>query len=113
MCARGDLDTQAIRDLREHLIDESTAEDLAETFKALSSSTRARIIAALLERELCVHDLATLLDMSHSAISHQLRVLRKMRLVRFTKDGRHVYYALDDEHIEHLFQEGLDHVHHE
>ena len=87
-------------------VDEHTAEQLARTFKALSDPTRVRIIAALINRELCVHDLAEALDMSHSAISHQLGTLREMRLVRFTKEGRHVYYALDDDHIHSLFRQG-------
>lgn len=94
-------------------VDEYAAEQLARTFKALSDPTRVRIIAALIEHELCVHDLAEALDMSHSAISHQLMTLREMRLVRFTKEGRHVYYTLDDDHIRSLFQQGLEHIQHE
>ena len=94
-------------------IDETTAEELALTFKALADPTRVRIIAALIEGELCVHELAEALDMTHSAISHQLGTLRDMRIVRFTKRGRHVYYALDDDHIYDLFQQGLEHIQHE
>ena len=93
-------------------IDETTAEELALTFKALADPTRVRIIAALIEGELCVHELAEGLDMTHSAISHQLGTLRDMRIVRFTKRGRHVYYALDDDHIYDLFQQGLEHIQH-
>ncbi|MGC9397458.1 MAG: ArsR/SmtB family transcription factor [Anaerolineae bacterium] len=95
------------------ILDEHTAERLACTFKALSDPTRVRIIAALAERELCVHELAEALDMSHSAISHQLMTLREMRLVRFTKEGRHVFYALDDDHIGRLFRQSLEHIQHE
>jgi DNA-binding transcriptional ArsR family regulator len=91
-------------------LDEHTAEQLARTFKALSDPTRVRIIALLVDRELCVHELAEALSMSHSAISHQLGTLREMRLVRFTKEGRHVYYALDDEHIDSLFRQSLEHI---
>lgn len=94
-------------------LDAHTAEQLARTFKALSDSTRVRIIALLAERELCVHELAEALDMSHSAISHQLGTLREMRLVRFTKKGRHVFYALDDDHIDSLFRQSLEHIQHE
>ena len=93
-------------------LDEHTAERLARTFKALSDPTRVRIIAMLAERELCVHELAEALDMSQSAISHQLMTLREMRLVRFTKEGRHVHYALDDDHIDSLFRQSLEHIQH-
>lgn len=93
-------------------LDVTTAERLARTFGALSDPTRVRLIAALAERERCVHDLAAGLGMSQSAISHQLRKLRDLRLVRFTKVGRHVYYKLDDEHIAALFAQGLEHVRH-
>ena len=93
-------------------LDERTAEQLARTFKALSDPTRVRIIALLADRELCVHELAEALGMSHSAISHQLMTLREMRLVHFTKEGRHVYYALDDDHIDSLFRQSLEHIQH-
>jgi len=83
---------------------------LAETFKALADPTRTKIIFSLSKKELCVHDLASLLGMSVSAISHQLRVLRNMRLVKFHKQGKMVYYSLDDKHIENLFNQGLEHV---
>ena len=95
------------------LIDDLTAAQLARTFKALSDPTRVRILSALSQDELCVHELAAYLKMSQSAISHQLHTLREMRLVRFRKEGRHVYYALDDRHIEDLFLCGLEHVGHE
>jgi ArsR family transcriptional regulator, lead/cadmium/zinc/bismuth-responsive transcriptional repressor len=94
-------------------LDEAVAVALSQTFKALSDPTRVRIIAALVQGELCVHELALALDMTQSAVSHQLAKLRDMRLVRFTREGRHVYYALDDDHIRDLFHLGLDHVGHE
>jgi len=93
-------------------LDAATANQLAHTFKALSDPTRVRIIALLSHQECCVHDLADALTMTHSAISHQLGKLRDMRLVKFTKRGRHVYYALDDKHIYDLFQQGLAHIQH-
>ncbi|MDW8098285.1 MAG: metalloregulator ArsR/SmtB family transcription factor [Anaerolineae bacterium] len=98
----------AIRDL----VDDEMASRLAETFKALSDATRVRIISALSRAELCVGDLARCLGMEQSAISHQLRLLRQLRLVRARRQGRHVYYTLDDEHIHGLFLQGLDHVRH-
>jgi DNA-binding transcriptional ArsR family regulator len=95
-----------------NLVDEETASRLAEIFKALSDVTRVRILAALRQAELCVGDLARCLNMEQSAVSHQLRLLRQLRLVRARRQGRHVYYTLDDEHIYNLFLQGLDHVQH-
>ncbi|MBN1874818.1 MAG: winged helix-turn-helix transcriptional regulator [Anaerolineae bacterium] len=92
--------------------DLNTVQHLANTFKALSDPTRVCIIAALMQHELCVHELAATLEMTQSAISHQLHTLREMRIVRFTKEGRHVYYALDDEHIRDIFRQMLAHVEH-
>lgn len=84
--------------------------NLAHTFKVLGDPTRAKIIFALSKEELCVCDVATLLGISQSATSHQLRVLRNMNLVKYHKDGRIAYYSLDDDHIKNLFDEGLRHV---
>lgn len=83
---------------------------VAQTFKVLGDLTRTKIIFALLEEELCVCDIASLLGISQSAISHQLRVLRNMSLVKCRKDGKVAYYTLDDGHINSLFEEGLRHV---
>jgi DNA-binding transcriptional ArsR family regulator len=83
---------------------------LAETFKLLGDPTRIKIAFALSREELCVCDLANLLGVSQSAVSHSLRALRQMRLVRFRKEGKIAYYALDDEHIAHLLDEGFRHV---
>ena len=83
---------------------------LAATFKVLGDPTRTKIISALLQEELCVCDLASLIGLSHSAISHQLRVLRNMNLVKYRKDGRIAYYSLDDEHISAILKAGLRHV---
>ena len=93
-------------------LDDRTAAQLAEIFSALSDPSRIRIIAALEESELNVGTLAGIVGISDSAVSHHLRGLRQMRLVRARKDGRQVYYALDDQHIADLFQRGLDHVLH-
>jgi len=101
------------RKARKALVDTSTAERLAQTFHALADPTRVRILSALNETELCVGDLASVMGMSMSAISHQLRSLRELRVVCSRRAGKHVYYALDDEHILELFQRGLEHVQHE
>ena len=85
--------------------------DLAETFKAMSDPTRTKIIYALCqETELCVHDLAVIIGTTNSAISHQLRTLRNMKLVKYNKVGKAAFYSLDDIHINNLFAEGLRHV---
>jgi len=97
---------------QQQLVDELTAARLAETFQALADPTRIRLISALMETELCVCDLSAVLGMSQSAVSHQLRSLRDLRLVKHRKQGRIVYYALDDQHIRDLFQRGRDHVVH-
>lgn len=107
-----DGDAELVHDLQEHLIQQQTANRLAELFKALSDPTRLRIISLLLEHEVCVHTLEQTLGMTQSAISHQLRFLRQMNLVRYRKTGRHVFYALDDDHVRELFAQGLLHVEH-
>ncbi|MEW5944945.1 MAG: metalloregulator ArsR/SmtB family transcription factor [bacterium] len=83
---------------------------LAETFRALGDPSRVRILMALSVEELCVCDLANLLGISISAASHQLRILRGLKVVKYRRNGKMVYYSLDDEHIENLFTEGLRHV---
>jgi DNA-binding transcriptional ArsR family regulator len=94
------------------LLKDNTPIHLADLFGALSDPTRLRIISALLDREMNVGEIAALLEMSESAVSHQLRGLRQLRLVRARKVGRQVYYALDDDHVARLYRLGLDHVEH-
>jgi ArsR family transcriptional regulator len=101
-----------VRAAQADLLNGQTAGRLARTFQALADPTRVRIISALSHTELCVFDVAALLGITHSAVSHQLRILRDLRLVKTRKEGRLVYYALDDEHIHDLFHRGLEHVEH-
>ena len=84
--------------------------NLADFFKVFGDSTRIKIISALLTCEMCVCDIAALLNMTHSSISHQLRVLKQARLVKFRREGKVVYYSLDDGHIKEIFNTGLLHV---
>ena len=91
-------------------LDQATALSLAETFKVLGDVTRVRILDAIARTELCVGDIAHLLRLSESAVSHQLRLLRSMRLVRARRAGQQIFYALDDHHIVRLFEQGLEHV---
>src|SRR5204862_8187403 len=92
------------------LLEVATVEALAETFRVLGDATRVRILDAISRSELCVGEIADLLGLSESAVSHQLRLLRNMRLVRARRDGKSVYYSLDDQHIVRLFEQGLEHV---
>ncbi|MBW1854828.1 MAG: winged helix-turn-helix transcriptional regulator [Deltaproteobacteria bacterium] len=89
---------------------EDAFEYLAETFKALGDHTRIKIIYALAQEELCVYCIAKILNMSDSAISHHLRVLRNIKLVKHRKEGKMVYYSLDDDHIIHILKDGLEHI---
>jgi len=91
-------------------IDEASVVALAETFRMLGDTTRVRILDALSRRELCVQDIARHIALSESAVSHQLRLLRGMRLVRPRRAGRQIFYSLDDQHIVRLFAQGLEHV---
>jgi len=91
---------------------ELKAIQLAELFSALSDASRVRIISLLIEGEMSVSALAEGLNMTESAVSHQLRGLRQMRIVRARKEGRQVFYTLEDEHVQKLYRMGLDHVEH-
>lgn len=93
-------------------LDEVLAAQMAELFSTLSDTSRVRMIAALTGGEMNVSTLAEVVGVSESAVSHHLRSLRQMRLVRARKNGRHVYYTLDDDHIAQLFRCGLEHVQH-
>ena len=84
--------------------------DLANLFKVFGDHTRMRILQALHSSELCVCDLVDILDMSQSAISHQLRVLRASKIVKYRKEGKNVFYSLDDKHVYTLIEVGMDHV---
>jgi ArsR family transcriptional regulator, lead/cadmium/zinc/bismuth-responsive transcriptional repressor len=93
-----------------HILDESTAAQVASLFGALSDPTRVRILSALMEGETNVGDLVERIGLTKSAISHQLRGLKDKRLIRSRKEGRHVYVAIDDNHVTELFQRGLEHA---
>src|SRR5689334_7188917 len=106
------VDPEAVRRVHEHPIDADLTTQVAEIFKALADPTRVRIMHALSHAELCVGDLAAVLEMSESAVSHQLRLLRGLRVVRARREGKLVFYALDDEHVTRLFQLSLEHLGH-
>lgn len=96
--------------VKESIPEEEILYDLADLFKVLGDSTRIKILCALFEAEMCVCDIAALLGMTQSAISHQLRVLKQARLVKYKKEGKIVYYSLDDEHVKSIFDQGLIHI---
>lgn len=102
--------TELIERVRKSGVSEERLYDLAELFKVFGDTTRIRILFALFKNEMCVCDIAELLSMTHSAISHQLRVLKQAKLVKCRKDGKTVFYSLDDSHIETIIGQGLNHV---
>lgn len=94
-------------------LDRESAAALASLFTAMSDPTRVQIISLLGNgQECCVQDIAAALEMSHSAVSHQLRLLRQLRVVRARQEGRQKFYTIDDDHVERLYLEGLDHLRH-
>lgn len=104
------VNAEAVAQVKPYVVTDPIASRLADTFAILGDPTRVKLISALMRSELCVCDLAALVDLSQSAVSHQLRLLRAMRLVKFRREGRVVYYSLDDQHIANLFLEGEQHV---
>jgi DNA-binding transcriptional ArsR family regulator len=109
-CDAAHLDANATEVRRQRLMGDAAVQALSDTFRILGDPTRVRILDVLAGGELCVCDLAELVGISESAVSHQLRLLRGMRLVRPRRAGRQVYYSIDDQHIISLFQQGLRHV---
>lgn len=110
VCDLVQIDLARVRALRGLLTAPDAVQTLADTFSALGDPTRVRILDVLSHGELCVCDLAAVLGLSQSGVSHQLRLLRGMRLVRPRRDGRVVFYSLDDQHIMAIFRQTLQHV---
>jgi len=109
-CEEYVIHTAAVQKARESMPDETTTSAASDFFKAFSDKTRLRILSALATGELCVCDIASLLGMSQSAISHQLRFLKQIRLVTNRKSGKTVYYALCDDHIQTILAQGIAHI---
>ncbi len=110
VCQINFVDEERVGRAKKNMKPEITLFELADTFQVLGDATRVRILHALSMEELCVCDIAALIDATQSAISHQLRLLRAAKLVKFRKEGKMAYYSLDDDHIRNLFEEGLRHV---
>lgn len=109
-CESRELHQDLLRTVREKMPPEEQLYDLAELFKVFGDSTRMRILFVLFESEVCVCDLAEALNMTVSAISHQLRILKQSKLVRSEKIGRSVFYALADEHVRTIVEQGMEHI---
>ena len=104
---------EIVNKVRKQLLDMTEIQKLSGIYKALGDPTRLRILHCLKDEEMCVCDISVILEMSQSAISHQLRVLRNLRLVKHRKEGKMVYYSLDDNHIFRILDEGLHHIRHD
>ncbi len=109
-CSCDVIHEDVVNQVKAKMPQEETLYDLAEFFKVFGDSTRIKILWALDEAEMCVCDIAVLLNMTQSAISHQLRVLKQSSLVKFRKDGKIVYYSLNDDHVRQIFDQGLVHI---
>ena len=101
---------EIVEKVRDKIPGEDTLYDLTELFRIFADSTRIRILYVLLESEMCVCDIAQLLGMTQSAISHQLQVLKKSKLVKYRRDGKTVFYSLADDHVRSILDQGMEHV---
>ena len=99
-----------IEKVKKTMPDEETLFDIAELFKVFGDSTRMKIICCLFEHEMCVCDIAELINSTQSAVSHQLRVLKQAKLVKYRKEGKVVYYSLDDDHVIEIVKKGREHI---
>lgn len=109
-CSCNVIHSDVVERVKKSLPKEEVLYDLAEFFKVFGDSTRIKIICALFESEMCVCDLSALLNVSQSAISHQLKTLKSARLVKYRREGKVIYYSLEDTHIKHIFDDGLKHI---
>ena len=114
MCEINCIHEEAVADVKSRMLNDHEARSLSEIFKTLGDPTRIKILFALMNRELCVCDLAAVIGATDSAVSHQLRILRTQKLVKNRRDGKILFYSLADEHVTTLFKQGWEHVsHHE
>lgn len=104
------IDQEKVDKLKAVLPSDDFIINMAELFKVFGDSTRVKIISVLLEEELCVCDIANIINATQSAVSHQLRILKQAKLVKYKKVGKVVYYSLDDEHVKEIYKKGRDHI---
>ena len=109
-CEACQIHEDVVKAVTDHMPDEDQLYDLAEVFKVFGDSTRIKILYVLFEAELCVCDIAQLLNMTQSAISHQLRILKQNRLVKNRRDGKSVFYSLADSHVKTIISQGMEHI---
>ncbi len=109
-CEVFQIHEEAVQEVLKHMPDENKLYDLAEVFKIFGDSTRIRILYVLFEAEVCVCDLAQLLNMKQSAISHQLKILKQAKLVKSRREGKSVFYSLADDHVRTIINQGMEHV---
>ena len=109
-CEETQIHPDAVERVRGLLPQDEVLYDLSELFKIFGDSTRVKILYALLESELCVCDIAKLMEVSQSAVSHQLRVLKGSKLVKFRREGKTVYYSLADQHVMSILSQGMEHI---
>ncbi len=112
ICSCNLIHQDVVNRVKDDMYDEELLEEVAGFFKIFSDKTRLRIVSLLLKQEMCVCDIAHVLKMSQSSISHQLRVLRQYRVVKNRRDGKVVYYSLDDEHVKNILDQGIEHHRH-
>ena len=109
-CESTIIHKEVVEEIKTKIPEEEGFYELGDFFKLWVDSTRIKILSALFHSEMCVCDIASLFDMTQSAISHQLRVLKQGRLVKYRKSGKVVYYSLDDEHVKEIVEQGLNHI---
>ena len=109
-CSCNVIHKEVVENVKNKLPKEETLYDLAELFKVFGDSTRIKILYVLFQSEMCVCDIAQLLNMSQSAISHQLRVLKQAQLVKYRREGKTVFYSLADAHVNTILNQGLEHI---
>ncbi len=110
VCEIEGIDEKSVNEVKSKMLEDELLFEVSDTFKVFGDSTRLKIMYALAQKELCVCELANVLEMSQSAVSHQLRVLRSKNLVKFRKDGKMAYYSLADEHVVEIIKIGVEHA---
>lgn len=110
VCSEPHVHEDVVNRIKDEMLTQQEFNDLSVLFKMFADPTRLKILSLLFKEEMCVCDISTLLDMTQSAVSHQLSVLRQNRLIKYRRSGKNIYYSLDDEHIQLIFDAGLAHI---
>lgn len=110
VCSEPHVHEDVINRMKDEMLTQEEFNDLSVLFKMYADPTRLKILSLLFKEEMCVCDISTLLDMSQSAVSHQLSVLRQNRIIKYRRSGKNIYYSLDDEHIQRIYDAGLAHI---